>query len=213
MTLSDYVEALKRGWWIILTTVIVALLLAGAVIMRQADVYSATTQLFVASATDTKKSEELYQRNLIATQRVASYVPVITGDVVAGRVAEHLGEPLDASVTVEVVPLTVVMEITATSSDPQQAADVANAYAEVVPDVIDELEAVDGGAAQVRVTAIDTAEVPTSPDSIGLIPKFGAAAIIGLGLGFTIVVFRQTLRRDRREKLRTTTDPAPEADA
>lgn len=208
MTLSDYLAAIKRGWWIILATLLVALVVAGAIVALQAGTYSASTQLFVASAVDTKNPEELYNRNLIATQRVASYVPVITGDVVAERVAEHMGEAVGASVTVTVVPTTVVMEITASSADPEQAAAVANAYAEVVPDVIDELEDVPGGAAQVRVTAIDTAEVPTSPDSLSVPAKLGAVAILALGLGLTFVVFRETLRRERSEKLRAAGGPA-----
>lgn len=200
MTLSEYAAALRRGWIIILVTVAVALVCAGGVVLRKADVYSSTTRLFVASAVSNDKPEELYQRNLIAGSRVASYVSVISGNVVEDRVKEELGDTsLDASVAVAAVPDAVVIQVTASSSDAQRAADVAQAYAKVAPAVIDEIEQVDGGDPQVRLTVIDEAEVPSAPNPVAVLPTLVAAGILGLGLGLTIVVVREILRREREE--------------
>lgn len=204
MTLSEYVAALKRGWWIVLATVLVAVACAFVLIVRQPDVYNASTQLFVASAAESKNPEELYQRNLIATQRVASYVTVINGDVVADRVADLLGvDDLDATVVTSVQAGTVVMVVTASGSDPQEAADVANGYAEVVPDVIAEIEQVDGGPPPVHVTVTDKADVPVHPLPTAKASRLAAAVILGLGLGLTIVVLREVLRRERATAART----------
>jgi succinoglycan biosynthesis transport protein ExoP len=200
VTLSEYVAALRRGWVVILVTVLVALVCAGVVTLRKPDVYSATTRLFVASAVGSEKPEELYQRNLIAASRVASYVAVINGNVVADRVQEELGdESVDASVSVTALPETVVLEVTATSSTAEGAAEVARAYAAVVPKVIDEIERVGDDPAQVRVTTIDEAEVPSAPVASAVVPTFAAAGILGLGLGLSIVFVRATLRRERDE--------------
>ena len=137
MTLSDYVTTLRRGWAVVLATVVVALLCAGAVVVRQPDVYTSTTRLFVAAALGEEDPEELYQRNRIAIERVVSYVEVARGGIVADRVKDELG--VSPNVSVAAVPNTVVLEITATASDPQQAADVARAYAKVVPATIAEI--------------------------------------------------------------------------
>lgn len=202
MLLSDYLQALRRGWIIVLVSVLLALAGAAAIALRKTDVYTADTQLFVASAVPTDDPEELYQRNLIAAQRVQSYVSVISGDVVADRVAEELGSDLGASVEVTVVPNTVVLQITTTGADPEQVAEVARAYAEVAPQVIEEVDQVDDSASQVRVTVVDDADVPSAPVPNSPLMLVVAATLLGLGLGFTIVMVREVLRRERADRAR-----------
>lgn len=202
MLLSDYVQAIRRGWVIIVVSVLLALAGAAAVELRKPDVYTASTQLFVASAVPTDDPEELYQRNLIAEQRVGSYVSVISGDVVAGRVAEELGSDLGASVLVSAVPDTVVLQVTTTGSDPERVAEVARAYAEVAPQVIEEVDQVDGSGSQVRVTVVDVADVPSAPAPGSPIMLLIAASILGLGVGITIVIVREVLRRENAERAR-----------
>ena len=142
----------------------VALACAAALAVRKSDVYTASTQLFIASAVSTDDPEDCYQRNLIAAGRVRSYVTLASGDVVADRVAEALGSDIDASVSVSIVPDTVVILVSASGADPDQVAEVAAAYADVLPAVIDEVEQVNDSPAQIRATVIDEADVPGAPD-------------------------------------------------
>lgn len=197
--LSDYIRAARRGWIIILVTVLLALACAAGLASRKADVYSTSTQLFIAAAVPDAKPQELYQRNLIAAQRVESYVSLANGDLVGDRVAKTLGSDIDATVSVSVVPSTVIMQISATGADPDRVAEVANAYAEVLPEAIREVEEVDDASAQLRVTVIDEADVPSAPVPSSSTMLFVAAFLFGLGLAFTIVMAREVLRREKAE--------------
>lgn len=199
MTLSDYVAALKRGWIIVLVSVVLALTCAGVLAMRKPEVYTSSTELFVAPALAGGNPDLLAQRNSVATQRVPSYVNVILGDAVANRVDEAVQGLGDASVSVVALPSTVVLQVTVTSAQAQHAADVARAYAEVVPEVVQELETVNGAPPQVRITTIDEADVPSSSSKASIVPSLVAGGILGLGLGFAIVMVREVLRRERAQ--------------
>ena len=200
MTLSEYVAALKRGWVIVLIACVVSVACAGLLQLRKSPVYSSTTALFVASAVGDQNPEELSERNKILTERVASYVALVGGNVVADRVKQELGDSsIDPQVTVTSPAGTVVLRITATADNAQEAADVARAYAKVVPSVIKEVENVGDANAEVKVTTIQTAKVPKSSDASSVVPSLVAAGILGLGIGFVIVVARETLRRERAE--------------
>lgn len=201
MLLSDYIDALKRGWIILLVATVLAVGCALGLQLRKADTYTASTQLFVAAAVSDRDPEELYQRNLIAAQRTSSYVSLANGSVVADRVSDLLGSDIDVSVTTSRVPETVVLQITATGSDGQRVADVASAYAEALPEVIEEVEAVGAGPEQIRVSIIDEAEVPSSPDPSSTLMPLVAAGVLGLGLGFVIVMVREVLRREKADRL------------
>jgi len=199
VTLSDYVAALKRGWIIVLVSVVLALTCAGVLAMRKPEVYTSSTELFVAPALAGGNPDLLAQRNSVATQRVPSYVNVILGDAVANRVDEAVQGLGDASVSVVALPSTVVLQVTVTSAQAQHAADVARAYAEVVPEVVQELETVNGAPPQVRITTIDEADVPSSSSKASIVPSLVAGGILGLGLGFAIVMVREVLRRERAQ--------------
>lgn len=208
MTLSDYVAALKRGWIILLVTTALALACAGALVLRKPDVYTSSTELFVAPSLAGGNPDLLAQRNAVAAQRVPSYVNVILGDAVSQRVDEAVGGIGDASVSVVALPSTVVLQVTVTSAEAQHAADVAQAYAEVVPGVVEELETVNDAPPQVRVTTIDEADVPSAPGAVSVATPLLAAGILGLGLGFAIVMVREVLRRERVQAKETAASSA-----
>jgi capsular polysaccharide biosynthesis protein len=205
VTLSEYVDALRRGWIIIVATTVLILAAGAAHVLRQPDVYTSSTELFVSPDSTGGDPDLVAQRAAIAANRVKSYVPVAQGDVVREQVDEAVDGLGDASVSV-VVPLdTVALSIIVTSADPDNAADVATAYAEVVTDVIEEIETPADGEAQVKVTTIDRADVPSAPAPIAVFPVLGAAGIFGLGLGVTLAVLREVVRRERSRRPRGTT--------
>jgi capsular polysaccharide biosynthesis protein len=200
VTLSEYVDAIRRGWIVVVAAVVLALAAGAASVTRQADVYASSTELFVAPASSDGNPDLLAQRAAVAANRVKSYVPVVSGDLVRNQVDEAVGGIGDAGVSV-VVPLdTVVLSISVTSADPEHAADVAAAYADVASDVIEEIETPDDASSTVKVTTVDAADVPSAPLGRSVVPVFGAAGILGLGLGLTIAVLRDVLRRERAQR-------------
>lgn len=201
MTLSEYVDALKRSWIIIVAFVVVAMAAGAWTVVRQADIYSTNTQLFVAPAsTDGGNPDLVAQRAAISANRVKSYVAVASGDVVRDQVDEAVGGIGDAGVAVEVPLDTVILSITVTSADADHAAEVATAYADVVAEVIEEIETPADDGSTVKVTVVDKADVPSAAAARSIVPVLGVAGILGLGLGVTIAVLREVLRRERAER-------------
>ena len=209
MTLSDYLDALRRGWIIILATTALALAAASVMALRPADAYTSSTQLLVSPVEKEGDPDLVTLRGAVAAQRMKSYAAVVSGDVVREQVDESVGGIGDASVAA-VVPLeTLVLTITVTSADPDHAAEVAAAYGDVVTDVIEEIETPDDGDTHVRVTMVDRADVPAAPMPTALAPILGAAGIVGLGLGATLAVLLEVVRRERAQRRAET--PAREA--
>lgn len=196
MTLSDYLTAFKQGWWIVLGTLLVGLTIAAAVVVRQPTVYSASAQLFVSASVQVSRdgSNEWYD---VAGARVISYATVAGGDKVGDEVAQLLGGEPDASVSISAVPDTVIIAVRAQGSDPQTVADVVDAYTEVLPAVIDDVEESDRGT-EVDLTPIASAEVPESADPRPILATMASAGILAFGLGAVLVIVREVLRRERR---------------
>ena len=104
--------------------------------------------------------------------------------------AEDLRELVEATV----VPETVILEITATHPDPEVAAQVAQAYAEQLQDLVRELETPQGETrALIKATIVDDAEVPDDAVSPQPARNLALAAVLGLLLGMGLAVARELL--------------------
>jgi succinoglycan biosynthesis transport protein ExoP len=201
VTLSDYLTAIKRGWIIILTAFVLAMVCATALVLGRSDstVYTVSARLYVetvAAAADTGDPSP----NLDFTMnRVASYAAVLGGNVVGEQVSESLGGRDDESVSVSAPVGTVIVEITVTSGKAERAAEVARAYVDIAPSVIEDLDRIRGDQPRVEVTTLDEPGDPVAVPGSSPIPVLAAGAVLGLGLGFTIVMVREVLRRERAE--------------
>lgn len=199
MTLSDYLAALRRGWIVILVSFLLVVGAAAALTLRGTDVYSATTQLYVGSASETDEAGSATERADIAGARAASFATVLGGSVALEQVQEEVGGSGDESVSVTSVPETVIIEVAVTSSDPQRAADVAQGYADIAPEVLEGLETGSSGRSAVRVTTVSEPTVPSAPAPQSRTRSLVAAGLLGLGIGVAIVLVRETVRRERAE--------------
>src|SRR3546814_3832142 len=127
---------------------ILAVAAAAALTFTATPQYASTARLFVStSPSDTADAD---QGNLFATQRVASYADIVGSRQLGDRVADALGgdydgDALAGKVKAVVVPETVILEITATDTDPETARDIAQAYAEGLSATVADLETPDGG--------------------------------------------------------------------
>ena len=158
--------------------------------------YASTTRIFVSTSQTDENSA--YTGNLFATQRVASYADLVTSNQLAERVADELGDTdameLREQVTASAVPETVLLEIEATDADPERARDIAQAYAEQLQIVVEELETPRGEtAAVVKATLIDDAQVARSPVAPQPLRNLALAGILGLLLGVGLAVARELL--------------------
>jgi capsular exopolysaccharide synthesis family protein len=193
--LQDYWHTIRRRWVLVLGSVVVLVALAAAYTWSVTPLYSSSTRLFVSTSQADENSA--YTGNLFATQRVASYADLVTSNQLAERVAAELdaeAADLRSKVTAASVPETVLLEISATDPDPELARDIAQAYAEQLQQLVEELETPSGeNRPVVQATLIDDAQVSTAPVSPNPVRNLALAAVLGLLLGVGLAVARELL--------------------
>lgn len=155
-------------------------------------VYEATAKLYVQEAKD--KVVDLSAINL-STQLAADYVQVFNNWHVHHAVITELGLPysyrgIQRMLTINTPEKTRIIEITVTSTDPQEAYDIAMAYAKHAPIFIE------ARMETSRPNIFEEPRVPTRPSA----PNMTINVFIGTFLGAAIavaVIFVQFVSDDR----------------
>jgi receptor protein-tyrosine kinase len=193
MDLRAYLSIARAHWLLILAATLVGGMLGVVFSVLQPRVYTATAQNFV-SISGTDRGTQV-SSSAFALQRVKSYVNVVESEAVLGPVIEQLGlgltpAQLRQSVSAANPPQTVLLNIAATGSDPEQVAAIANAVAAKYAEVVEALETPAGGQPPVKVTPVMPAQVPAAPTS----PRTRVNVALGLLLGFGAGVAAALLR-------------------
>ena len=185
MELKDYWAAVVAGWKFIVVTLLVALLAGAAVaVVAPAPLpqFSSTREVFLVLPPSGASNPDAQGQS--DASRTASYAALARGSVMADRVTESLGEAdgEQAVVSTAAVPNTTVIELTVTHSDEDRAKELADAYVELLPDAINE---VDGSQDAPPVTAklISAADIQVSGSASGTLRIMLVAIMLGLGLG------------------------------
>lgn len=130
--LRDYLRVLARQWRLVAGITVVVVVAALATSLSQTPVYESTSEVAiepVRSGSNAALEDLLLRDEIIETER-----RVITSRNVTDRVISELELDMSSSellgdVNVRAIPNTRVVTISATSTDPQWAAAVANAFA------------------------------------------------------------------------------------
>src|SRR5699024_4540749 len=96
----------------------------------------------------------------------------------------------DIDVTVPAV--TLILEITATSEDPEEAAAIANSTAAHLEEQVATL-ATDGLRASIELRVVSPAVVPTTPSSPDIVRNAALGAVLALLAGITTALARSLL--------------------
>ncbi|MFC9558818.1 polysaccharide biosynthesis tyrosine autokinase [Agromyces sp. NPDC056965] len=201
MELRDYVRILHKNWVLIVASMLLGIGAAAVYSLAVTPKYEAATELYVSVRSgDTAVTGDLVQGTNFARQAVTSYVDVVDSAIVLDRVIAELAldtssvalaGQIDASSPLN----TVLIEISVTDSDPELAAEIANATGRNFADVVvNDLEKPDGdGASLVKIETIQPATVPAAPSSPNVGLNLVLGALIGLALGIGIAALRTVL--------------------
>ncbi|MCW2682658.1 MAG: capsular exopolysaccharide family [Blastococcus sp.] len=192
---KDALNVVRAGWWLLVIGVLAGVAGAGGLILQATPLYTASTQLFV-STTGTDDTSTAYQGNLFSQQRVTSYVELLTGVQVAGRVIEELQledtpAELAGSIRASVIPETVLLDVTITRPSATEARDIGIVVGQQFALMVAELETPDSGSASaVKVTVTAPPELPVQPSSPDPTRTVTLGALLGLLAGVAALLLR-----------------------
>ena len=195
----------KRILWVIAAVVIAV---AASAIITQFFItpqYQASCWLFV----NTFSSDSSYTQNQIsatqlqaATQLANTYIQMLRSETVLNDVSGELGgayspQQLSQMISASAITDTQILVITVTHPDPEQAAQIANAVAQVAPASIQAF--VEGSS----VTVPQYASVPTAPSSPSMSRNLMIGFLVGLvvGVGAALVAYFLDTRVTQQDNL------------
>lgn len=203
MDLKDYLRILRHRWLLIVAITAGTAALAHGYTLITQPVYQSTGQLFVA-VTGGDSVGDLNQGNAFAQSRVASYVILATGSTVRSTVADRLDlDPasLIGTISASNPAQSVLINISAVDSDPVAAARIANTAAQVLVDLVDDVESANevdsagalGDPTPVGLTIVEQASPPRSPVAPNVLQNLAVGILIGLALGVGITLLIEVL--------------------
>lgn len=197
MDLRQYLSVLRKRWITIVVITILGVLLGVFATVFSPRVYEARVQLFVAVGASTESGVAGFSS--FALQRMSSYPAVVTSPQVLDPASADLGgvpspSAIRGMITVSSTPQTVLLNITATGTDPVQLERVANAVAANAAIVIERIETPQGEAlSPVKVSVTQPASVPTTPVSPNATVNVALGLVLGLGVGLLVALIREQL--------------------
>ncbi len=206
MSLLDYVQVLRRGWWVILLATALGALAAATLTMTTPPTYSAYATVY-ASVSGNETPQDLQSGSAFVTQRVGTYADLAVTTAVLGRAAAALGGSesnvarLRESVTSGARLDKSLIDITATGSDPETVASRANAVAAALIAEAPLLD-VQGPTNPVRLTVVETAETPEVP----IAPKALNNLLIGIAVGLVLGVMAVVVADALSTRIRSSAD-------
>jgi capsular exopolysaccharide synthesis family protein len=194
--LQHYLTILRDRW---ISALVAAVVVLGAVVgftFLQTPEYQATNRVFVQTQAGSSVADLSSGVNF-ASQQITSYADVATTPLVLDPVIEQLGldmtaQELALQISTTVPPETLILEITATSEDPAEAAAIANATSESLRAQVTELETA-GEEASVELTVISPATEPESPASPRMPLNLAIGVVLALLAGVAVAILRDIL--------------------
>lgn len=190
MQFSEFVGVLRARWTLIVASVVLAVLAATALTLLTQPVYTAQARVYLSTEKGAN-SEDGSGNFVLTNDDLETYVSILNTPAVLDPPREELGmeagHPVD--VTATTTGNTSILDITASSSDPQEAADVANEVGPQLGKVAGEFSTLLKSSGQTVVSTpiqpATKASRPVSPDpvrNIGL--GLLAGLVVGVGLAF-----------------------------
>lgn len=189
--LQKLVFAYLKKWWLILACAVIAGLIAYVYTAHfVTPMYESSVTIYVNNSRSGEQVDSISSSNLTTSQKlVNTYINMIRSDTVLEKVAEASELDISAggireAMSASQIDETEIFKVTITHADPQTAADIANAIAEVAPAEIADF--VEGSSTKI----IDYAKVSVNPSS----PNLKRTCLLGTFVGILISMIYVTLR-------------------
>jgi succinoglycan biosynthesis transport protein ExoP len=197
MELLMYWRLIVQNKIVISICTFLGLLSATVITFSTTPLYQSEAQLFVSTPASALDISTLATGGSFSQQRVKSYAQIINSPVTLRPVIEKLKldltpEELAQKISASAPLDTVLITITVTDSNPQMAANIANAVADQFGETVGILELRGLGVdSPVKVSTVKNAIAASSPSS----PKKSINLALGLLLGFGLGLGVASLRR------------------
>ena len=200
MELSQIVRLVLRWWWLIALLAIMSGGISYSINRLQKPEYQAATILLVTAGRPTRDgvtSETLLTRQQLAITYKELLVKRTVLDAAAAEISINPAD-LVKQTQVDLVKDTAILKLTTTASNPQLAADLANAIIKAFMLQEQTLLANPYAMGQSGLTVVESAIPPTTPIGMGALPNaiIGAmfGAVLALGAAFALEYFDRSIR-------------------
>ncbi|MEU8245986.1 polysaccharide biosynthesis tyrosine autokinase [Nonomuraea sp. NPDC048916] len=166
MDLLSLVRLARKNWMLIFLSLIISLSAALVVTANMPPKYVATISMLFSSHDKQGAFSPAYQVGTLS-QGVQSYASLLTSRRLISQVTTGEDIPrLQANITAEVVPGTLLLRAMVNDTDPARAASLANALGTKFAGLIEQIERpTPTSRPTVKVTVVDKAEIPKEPVS------------------------------------------------
>lgn len=194
----DYVRAIRKGWVFIVVFTLLGVAAGALISIVRTPEYQSTAKVFV-SVQSTGSISDLTQGGNFLQNQVKSYADVVSTPVVLQPVIDSLNLDMTVDQLAKMVrsssPLdTVIVEITVSNKNPDDAAEIANAVATSFENAVSELVPTNAdGITPVKITVLQNASVPELPSSPNVPLYIAIGAVLGLVLGLAAAIGREVL--------------------
>lgn len=213
MELHQYLTILKERWSTAAIAAMIVLAVVSTLTLTRTPTYTATNRVFVQTEAGGSVSERSSGVNF-ASQQIITYADLAKTPIVLDPVIEELGLDLTAGeladrIVTDIPEDTLIIDITASSADPEVAAAIANATSESLRTQVASLEAptqeaeAEAAAATedgfevvpstVELTVISPAAIPSTPASPNIPRGLALGVVLALLAGLAAAVVRDFL--------------------
>ncbi|WP_169945908.1 polysaccharide biosynthesis tyrosine autokinase [Microbispora sp. H11081] len=195
MELLHHVRLIRAHWPLLLVSLLAGTGVAFAITTQATPRYVAGITMLVSAHDPDGSLSTALQAGTLSQQRVQSYAALLTSRRVVARIAPSADvRELRDAITATPVPNTSLLRVTVADSDPARAARRADALGSVFIRLIDEIERPDAKSPPtVRVTVVDSAEVPDVPVSPRPVVNLALGALIALFTAIGGIVLRDRM--------------------
>lgn len=194
MNISDLLKILKKFWILEVVIVVAVTGLATWHVKQETPIYSSSTQVLVRTQTENTDLTSVNASLYAIRNQMDTYTNLVTTESVLQPVIDDLGlkitpAQLSGSVSAKTKAGTL-MSITATNSDPQTAANIANEVAKSLNDLISNNLYTDGGklTTPIEFNVVQKAYPATAPISPNVQSEVFKGAVAGLGLAIFVAL-------------------------